>query len=129
MAGAKRSTSEGQCSKWSHTFDCGLCPKCGAESPEETRSRVWTARLRAIAAQHGRFPVPPPPDYSTPAAVTERILEACNPWTRELLDIARQEGRIYRAFRRALDRATIPMFADVETPARTTRRVRATVAA
>jgi hypothetical protein len=48
--------------------------------------------------------VPPPPDYSTPKAVQDRALEMAHPWYRDFVRLGRQDGRAYRAFRRAVER-------------------------
>jgi hypothetical protein len=104
---AKAKDSKERCSRYAHTWDSGLCTVCFEEHPDARRQRVWNAMVARIVAAGVRvYDVPPPPDYSTPDATTQRCLEGGtrNRWYLDLVRIARTEGKRYRDFRRAVER-------------------------
>ena len=97
------------------------------EHPAAQRQRVWNAMMARIVAAGARVcDVPPPPDYSTPQACTDRALErgTRSPWYLAFVRISRQNGRPYRDFRRAVERAggTLALPFPVATPARHARK-------
>jgi hypothetical protein len=105
---AKTKDSREQCSRYAHTWDSGLCTICFEEHPAAQRQRVWNAMMARIVGADARvYDVPPPPDYSTPQACTDRALErgTRSPWYLDFVRISRQNGRTYRDFRRAVERA------------------------
>lgn len=105
MAKRNGNTRE-RCRSWAHKWDSDVCTACYADSPAGAASRRWNAMIRRIVeAGADVFDVPPPPDYSTPEAVQARALEMAGPWYRALMVIARQDGRTYRAFKRAVEHA------------------------
>jgi len=138
MAKAHGSRHE-RCRSWAHKWEQEVCTVCFADSPAGAASRAFNARLaRIVAAGASVYDVPPPPDYSTREAVQDRALEFAHPWYREFVRLGRQDGRPYRAFRRAVERtgATLALpfptsavrvldAAPVSSPARAPRRLRA----
>ena len=129
MAKAKSNRAE-RCSRYAHTWDSGLCTTCFEEHPAAQRQRVWNAMVARIVAA-GPASVPPSPDYSTPQACSDRALErgTRNPWYLDLVRIGRQDGRTYREFRRAIERAGGTLALPFPTAAAPSRHARKAVAA
>jgi hypothetical protein len=104
---AKAKDSKERCSRYAHKWNCGVCTVCFEEHPAAKAQRVWNASLARIVAAGARvYDVPPPPDYSTPRACSDRALERGprDAWYLDLVRLARQDGRAYREFRRAVER-------------------------
>ncbi len=76
-------TKRERCRPYAHQWQQDVCMVCHADSPAGARSRAWNAMMaRMVAAGPHVYDVPPPPDYSTRAAMQDRALEGGtrDPW-------------------------------------------------
>ncbi len=97
-------------------------PECRAYAEQVS----WNRRMRRLlAAEPERNEVPAAPDYSNLEAVGERAREAGTGNNDDILQALRGNGRVYRQYRLALERAGLPAEVLEVTPAPRRRSRRA----
>lgn len=75
---------------------------------------AWTRRVMRLLKADGQIPVPPPPDDSKPhtdwviggRAERETDCGQANLWARDMYALLKADGKPYKGFRAAIERAT-----------------------